>query len=483
MSFLNYLINIPPVDLIYFCYGTTFFFLGAFIAAKNMEASNLKLAGRLWLLGAFGFAHGIHEWLKLYALIEGEHFLPEELFAVKAITAFAGALSFIFLLLFGYSLVRAVNVRMRWVRFLPAALFLLWIGYVWNYGFRPDFQFLRRVEMGGRYTFGFSGSLLAAYGLIAYASEVRHLGHFISDKLFFAGVSFIFYSIFMGLFPSDIPVPLIHVPIEVFRSLSAIGITCFIIRALNIFDIETRKKIEEQTRLLAQSEKLSSLGQLAAGIAHEINTPLTNASLGIQTLKVRLGREGSGGDLVEKLSAVERNIDRASVIAQELLQFSRPRSTDLIPVNINTIIRGSLTLLQYRLKGIVIELDLGDPAEVMGDPGKLEQVFINILSNSAEAMPSGGKIAIATLQHDASVIIRITDTGVGITGEHLSKVFDPFFSTKEIGMGTGLGLSISYGIIRQHHGSIMVASNVGSGTTITIEIPTRERYEKNIDHR
>ncbi len=482
MSVLISLISIPPVYLIYFFYGTTFFFLGAFIAAKNMEASNLKLAGKLWLLGAFGFTHGIHEWLKLYPLIEGEHLLLEEIFAVKAITASMGALSFIFLLMFGYSLVRAVDNRLRWVRILPAALLFIWAVYVWNYGFRPDFQFLRRVEIGGRYTFGLSGSLLAAYGLIAYSSEVRDLGHFISNKLFFAGVAFIFYGIFMGLFPSDVPLPLIHVPVEVLRSLSAIGITYFIIRALNIFDIETRKKIEEQARLLAQTEKLSSLGLLATGIAHEINNPLTNASLGIQTIKARLGREGSGGDIVDKLSAIESNIDRASVIAQELLQFSRRRSVEFIPLNINNVIHGSLTLLQHKLNGIVIDQELGEIAEVMGDPGKLEQVFINILSNSAEAMPSGGKVTIATVQDDASVIIRITDTGFGIAGEHLSRVFDPFFSTKEIGTGTGLGLSICYGIIRQHHGSIAIASNVGKGTTITIEIPTKERYEKSIDH-
>ena len=117
----------------------------------------------------------------------------------------------------------------------------------------------------------------------------------------------------------------------------------------------------------------------------------------------------------------------------------------------------------------------------MGDGGKLEQVFINILSNSLEAMPDGGRIFISSSQKNGWIEVRVTDTGLGITRENLSRVFDPFFTTKEIGSGTGLGLSICYGIITQHHGHIELSSIVGKGTTATIKIPTREQYEKDTD--
>jgi len=275
--------------------------------------------------------------------------------------------------------------------------------------------------------------------------------------------------------------PLVPVPIEVLRGMTAILITYFISQALNIFDIETRKKIEQQARLLVQAEKLSSLGQLAAGIAHEINNPLTNASLGIQTLKHKLSSNGTDSDIVGRLSAVEKNIDRGSLIAQELLQFSHTSEKDFRPLNINNAIKSSLTLLQYKLQKIALTQDLATVPDVMGDPVKLEQVFINILSNSIEAMPEGGELFITSQSEDGMIKVRITDTGCGVSMENQSRVFEPFFTTKDVGLGTGLGLSVSYGIIRQQHGLIELSSKPGQGTTVTIKIPTKEGYEKDTD--
>jgi signal transduction histidine kinase len=251
-------------------------------------------------------------------------------------------------------------------------------------------------------------------------------------------------------------------------------ITYFIIRALNIFDIEMRKSVEQQARRVVQAEKLTSLGKLAAGIAHEINNPLTNASLAIHTLRSKLC-SGAGADVVEKLNAVEKNIDRAAVIAQELLHFSRQKESEFIPLNINNVISSSLTLMKHKLKAVAVEQNLALVPDIMGDAGKLEQVFINVLSNALEAMPEGGRISISSSQRDGMVEVNIADTGVGIAEENLSRVFDPFFTTKEVGSGTGLGLSITYGIIQQHHGLIKLSSAVGQGTTVTIKIPAREK--------
>lgn len=471
----NTIISIPTIYLLYFFYGAAFLFLSVSIAMKDMRASDLKLARSLWLLAMFGLTHGVHEWLQIYPLMEGEHLTVRDIYTVKAVALGLLVVSYLFLLQFGSALIRATHYRkMRWLSGAPAVLFLFWIALIAaRHGFTMDLQFLRQASIAARHTFGLAGGLSAAYGLIAYSHEIMHLSRSVSKKLYYAGLTFVLYAVFAGVFSSNFTLFRLPVPVELLRGMSAVCITYFIIKALNIFDIEMRMKIEQQTRRIVQAEKLTSLGQLAAGIAHEINNPLTNASLGIQTLKNKLKGAGSGYDVVEKLDAVERNIERASVIARELLQFSRQRDSEFIPLNINSVLRGALTLLQYKLKDIVVRQDLADLPEVMGDAGKLEQVFINILSNSVEAMPGGGTISIATSRADGGVRLRIEDSGPGIPEKNLSRVFDPFFTTKEVGTGTGLGLSICYGIIKEHHGTIDLAGAVEKGTAVTITIPER----------
>jgi signal transduction histidine kinase len=463
--------------------------LGVSIAAKDMKGSDLKLADCLWLLGAFGFFHGVREWMELGYFIEGKHLSVQQILATKAAAVLLIVLSFLFLLEFGIALVSKLDEnRIGFAKAVPVPLFLIWVLYVWYFGseqdgFRFDMHILRHAEFGARLIFGFTGGLITAYGLIAYSREVRMLSHSVSKRLSHAGFTFIFYAVFTGLFSSGYSILNLPVPVELVRGILAFLITYFIANALNIFDIETRKKIEQQTRRLVQTEKLASLGQLAAGIAHEINNPLTNASLGIQTLKNKLRSKEAGPDFAEKLDAVERNIDRASTIAQELLQFSCPREAKFVSLYINTVIRRMLTLMQCKLSTFTVLQELGPVPDIMGDPGKLEQVFINILSNSIEAMPDGGTISISTAVLGDIVTTRITDTGTGIESENLSRIFDPFFSTKEVGIGTGLGLSICYGIIKQHGGNIEVVSTLGKGTTLTVKLPIKGRYEKDLDRR
>jgi len=490
---LNLFNHITPIYLLYLFYGSVFLFLGVSIVAKDMKGSDLQLADSLWLLGMFGFLHGAHEWLELGPLIEGEHMLLREIILVKAAASTLVLLSFVFLLLFGLSLLRVLeDKRIPSVRTVISVLLGFWFLYLWYYeirahGFRIDMQLLRQADIASRYTFGFMGGLAAAYGLIAYSRELAPLSRPVSRHLSSAGIGMVFYGFFTGLIPSGTIIPLVKAPVEVFRGGSAFIVTYFIIKALNIFDIETRKKFEQHMRGIVQTEKLTSLGQLAAGVAHEINNPLTNASLAIERLRHRMKDSGPEQAVMEKLEAVERNIDKASAIAQELLQFSRQKETEFIPCDLGRVVNSALTLLNYKLGDILVQHSVDTAAEVMGDPVKLEQVFINILSNASEAMPGDGTITVVTSLRGDRVQVRITDTGVGILPEHLPRVYDPFFTTKAVGIGTGLGLSISYGIIRQHHGGIHIASEVGKGTTVTIRIPTKERYaelyEKNSGRR
>jgi signal transduction histidine kinase len=440
-----------------------------------MKGSDLKLADSLWLLVMFGLSHGIHEWLQLYPLLEGGNLSFDQIYATKVMAVALLVLSYFVLVWFGLSLVRVViKKKSLLLEALPFVLFAAWLLYLWDTGFGTDLGSLRMMSVGARNTFGLFGGLLTAYGLIAYSREIRSLNRTAAMNLFYAGVAFGFYAIFAGIFSTNFDLFRLPVPVEMLRGITAIFITYFIIKTLNIFDIETRRKIEQQARRILQAEKLTSLGQLAAGIAHEINNPLTNASLGVQRLAGLLKNENINPAMLEKLHNVEKNIDRASAIARELLQFSRQQEGEFIPVNVNTVLRGALTLLQYKLKSVTMQHELSPVPAVMGDPGKLEQVFINILSNATESMPDGGSIRISTRSHGKDVVVAIEDTGSGISQEQISRVFDPFFTTKEIGAGTGLGLSICYGIVRQHLGTIDLSSTAGKGTTVTIRLPGKD---------
>ncbi len=469
--------NIPPVGHLYFFYGLAFLFLGLSILSKDIKASDLKLAGSLWLLAGFGFTHGTHEWIELYVLLQKPYISVNEILWLKILTVSIVVISFLFLLQFGISLVCSIDKRrMKWLRGVPFILFLFMVVYLWNYGFRMDVLFFQKADNLSRNTFALVGGILTAYGLMTYSREIKSLNLSVSRKIFYAGLSFVFYGIFAGIIPSRSVIPYLKIPVEILRGISAVFITYFIMKALNIFDIETKKKMEQQLKQLAQSEKLVSLGQLAAGIAHEINNPLTNISLHTQILKDEL-EESSNPEAKKRLDAIEKNVFKASTIAKELLQFSRKTDTEVSPINITSVINGAITLMQYRFRDINVHKRFSEVPDIMGDPVKLEQVFINILDNSVESMTNDGEICIETTFDRGWVNIRISDSGTGIPKENLSKIFDPFFSTKDVGMGTGLGLSICYGIITQHNGSIYISSVPDEGTIVSIRLPGADGKE------
>ncbi|HEX9912010.1 MAG TPA: ATP-binding protein, partial [candidate division Zixibacteria bacterium] len=236
---------------------------------------------------------------------------------------------------------------------------------------------------------------------------------------------------------------------------------------------ERTKKLEEAQAILIQSEKLSAIGQLISGVAHELNNPLA-AVIGFSQLS--LGTEANP-KTISYLKKICSEADRCAKIVNNLLTFSRKSKAEKQPVGINGIIERTLDLMSYQFQvnnvKIIKDLDAELP-KTLGDFHQLQQVFLNIVNNAFQAMmekSKQGSITVRTKRIEAIIFIEFTDTGPGIPKENLSRIFDPFFTTKEIGKGTGLGLSISYGIIKEHGGNIYALSEPGKGATFVIELP------------
>ncbi|MGC9291250.1 MAG: ATP-binding protein [Acidobacteriaceae bacterium] len=243
-------------------------------------------------------------------------------------------------------------------------------------------------------------------------------------------------------------------------------------RIILVDDITERVQMEAQ---LMQADKLSSIGLLAAGVAHEVNTPLAVISSYTQMLAKQVRDDER---LVPLLNKITQQTFRASEIVNGLLNFSRTSGTEFKPLNMNQVLRETLALLehQFRTAGITLELDLdaGLP-EVLGHVGKLQQVFLNLFLNAKDAMAGGGVLRVATMSN-GHVTVVVSDSGSGIAPEDLRRIYDPFFTTKSSPRegerrGTGLGLAVSYGIIQEHAGKIHVESEAGQGTTFHLEFP------------
>jgi PAS domain S-box-containing protein len=239
---------------------------------------------------------------------------------------------------------------------------------------------------------------------------------------------------------------------------------------LLIEDITDRARLEEQLQI---SEKMASIGLLAAGVAHEVNTPLTGISSFTQML---LEGADPGDPRTRLLEKIERQTFRAAKIVNGLLNLSRQGRESNQPeiVDVNAVITDVFALLehQFEVGSIKIRRELaGSSVPVVGIEHQLQQVFLNLFLNARDAMPSGGWLLVSTRIEDDRVVAEIADTGSGIPAEHLARIYDPFFTTKAIGRGTGLGLSISYGIVREHEGEIHCHSVVGQGTRFTLSLP------------
>jgi signal transduction histidine kinase len=254
---------------------------------------------------------------------------------------------------------------------------------------------------------------------------------------------------------------------------------------------ELRRSYEELKQsqdLLVRQEKLASLGRLAAGVAHELNNPLSAVAGFAEALQRHVSGGECGvdqrfGDCREYLGMIQTEVARAAVIVRRLLDFARQREPAFGPVDLVQVVREAVTFVERQAKLAnrqMVVLPGGEGSMVRGDPQMLHQVFLNLLTNALDAVEGGGEVRVAVREAPpdpnrpelAWANVVVSDTGVGIAAEHLGKVFDPFFTTKEVGKGTGLGLALCLSIVEQHGGSLTVQSaGVGKGTDVTVRLP------------
>ena len=242
--------------------------------------------------------------------------------------------------------------------------------------------------------------------------------------------------------------------------------------------IKAEKELRETQFQLLQSEKMASLGKLSAGIAHNINNPLSGI---LMYAGILLEEMDENDPRREDLKRIIEEANRCKLIVKDLLEFSRQTNDTIEPIDLNQTIRQCLSILEnqplFHNIQIVKELETSLP-EILVNKNHINQVLTNMVLNAADAMEGKGILTVKTGHSTTEVKITISDTGCGISPENLSRIFDPFFTTKEEGKGTGLGLSTSYGIIKNHHGDIEVESEIGKGTTFIIKLPIKNSNER-----
>jgi PAS domain S-box-containing protein len=233
-------------------------------------------------------------------------------------------------------------------------------------------------------------------------------------------------------------------------------------------DVTARIRLEDQ---LQHAEKMASIGLLAAGVAHEVNTPLTGISSYTQMLKDQVKPEDLRFPLLDK---IEKQTFRAAKIINNLLNFARSSTAEFELLDVNKVVLEVLSLLEHQLEKnrIRVVRELGESlAPVRGNENRLQQVFFNLILNARDAMPRGGWLTVKTHADGDAIVAEVSDTGHGISREDVKRIYDPFFTTKGGGRGTGLGLSVSYGIVQEHGGAIFVDSAPGKGTSFQVALP------------
>ena len=499
-------------DLAYFIYGFTFLAMGLAILIQPRKNTAFKLAGILGILAGFGLTHAVSEWLTMWALIKGSGTF---LYLMQVFMRF---ISFVLLFEFGRCFIMMSetepSARQRGLAGIftrHITLFLVSVVFFTSFNSSDP---LRTMDVASRYLLALPGGFLTGAGFFYYYRHTKDLlARSKAKKYFFgAGVSFLVYGLLSGLmaaedglFINGVFLSTLKVPVILLRIICMAVAAWSVFGALRIFNWEMTKKFKKEIierRLaeealksayeelknvqgkLIQAEKMSAIGRLAGGVAHEVNNPLTGVLNMVQLAKMAAEEKHDFNlsEFKEYLDIIEDSALRCKRITGSLLDFSRVGSGKKLAISLNELVEKTAILIGYELKlrNISFESELADPLpRMMGDLQLLQQIVVGLCDNAQWAVGKkftnvpGGKIFIKTWYNaqEKQVCLSCADNGIGIPGDKIGKIFEPFFTTKDVGEGTGLGLAVAYSFIREHKGTVTVESRENEGTVFSIKFP------------
>ncbi|ACJ27509.1 Sensor histidine kinase [Shewanella piezotolerans WP3] len=456
---------------IYLFYGLVFFSIGCAVVFRNFRSSQLKVAPTLWALAAFGFTHAFHEWSELYLIIFSDHIAEHYQLLTLWLCLAKLLFSYLALLVFAWQI---LSITTRRVALVGHSLLLAIIAsYLWL--LIPDLHDLAVNQTGfieaSQYTrvlIGFGSASLAGIGMAIYGNSLRQEKHNYGLYFVISGAGLLIYGVLSGLVPTDF-----HHSVPVLRTLAGALILVALFKALKVFDLEKEQATEAKLTRAIEADKYKAIGQLAMGVAHEINNPLASSTLALDLW------ERKNADCCETdnnyLHRARLGIERASAISKELLSYARPASGKKSFVAISDVLNSAVQLLSHRTKHHKIEIDCGNHIVMYAEKIKLEELFINLICNAIDASDENSSVIITAMQEQTKVIVQIEDFGCGMSEAELNKATELFYSTKPVGKGTGLGLAICEHITSLHNGKMHIVSRENFGTCVELTF-YREHY-------
>ena len=449
---------------IYLFYGLVFFSMGCAVLFRNFRYSQLKIAPTLWALAIFGFSHAFHEWSELYVLIFTEHISAEYKLLTQWLCLVKLFLSYAALMVFAWQI---LTINHKRIAYIGHSLIIALV-FVYFYLIIPDLHHLAINRSGfveaSQYTrilIGFGSALLAGLGMVIYGVNLRQDQHSYGNYFALCGVGLVLYGGLSGLVPTEY-----HYSVPIYRTLAGALILIALFKALKIFDLEKEQATAAKLKRAIEADKYKAIGQLAMGVAHEINNPLASSMLALDLL------ERKHANLCDSqsnyLARIRLGIERASSISKELLSYARPATGKRSFVAVKDILSSAVKQLSHRTKLHQIELNCSDSIVLYAEKIKLEELFINLLCNAIDACEPSDKIRVNAQQDEKMVRITVVDSGSGMTSTQLERATELFYSTKAVGQGTGLGLAICEQIVALHNGKMHIASSEGQGTCITL---------------
>lgn len=448
---------------VYLFYGLVFFTIGCVISFRNFKFSKLAIASALPALALFGITHAFHEWSELYFILYGDSLPQEWGIPIEILRILKLLGSFLALVWFAWLMLNILSqTHKRWLSALiPGLLCLYGAATLVHIVVLPTHESLLLSAKLTRWIFGLMSGGLAGIAMILYGKHLGKHNHPGANAFAYCGMSLLAYALAAGLLSSSMG---LWVPIV--RTLCALALLLSLLQALRVFEQEYHDQIQDQQKRVMRTEKLRAIGELASGIAHEIKTPLSYATLSCDLLERQLESEHQGH---RQLQRIRHGLERANHISQEVLNFARHQGEHQT-IELGSVIRSAIELIHHPLREFQLRLSIEPNLNLTGNPIKLEEVIINLMNNAIDACTDSKRITLKAWQDTSTIHLSIEDSGGGMPDSQLPQAMSPFFTTKPQGQGTGLGLAICQQIIQQHQGDISLC-NGQQGLLATISLP------------